>query len=107
MISRLGISAPIISNSINENNMKTITLHQGSGDDALEMTVEVSQREIDMMEQICKFSHENWEVRELDLLKEARKQLEGMDEIKATTHPVGKFDTKGETIKKTKKKPQF
>ena len=101
----MGISAPTISNSINEDIMKTIILHQGSGDDALEMTVEVSQREIDMMEQIRKFSQENLEGRELDLLKEARKQLEGMDEMKATTPSVGKLDAKRETIKKTKKKP--
>lgn len=101
----MGISAPTISNSINEDNMKTIILHQGSDEDALEMAVEVSQREFDMMEQIRKFSHENWEDRELDLLKEARKQLEGMDEMKATTPSVGKLDAKRETIKKTKKKP--
>ena len=107
MTKHLEISVPTISNSINKVGMKTIIIHQGTGEDALEMVVEVSQHEIDMMEQIRKFSHENWEDRELDLLKEARKQLGGMDEKKTATPSVEKLDAKTETInmEKKKKKP--
>lgn len=55
--------------------MKTIVLHQGKDEDALEMTIEVSDEEFEMMEQIRRFSHDNWEGQEFDLLKEAKKRL--------------------------------
>ena len=56
--------------------MKTIVLHQGKDEDALEMTIVVSDEEFEMMEQIRRFSHDNWEGQEFDLLKEAKKRLE-------------------------------
>ena len=55
--------------------MKTIVLHQGKDEDALEMTIEVSDEEFEMMEQIRRFSHDNWEGQEFDLLKEAKRRL--------------------------------
>lgn len=55
--------------------MRTIVLHQGKGEDALEMTIEVSDEEYEMMEHIRRFSHDNWDGQEFDLLKEAKKRL--------------------------------
>lgn len=54
---------------------KTITIHQGSGDDELEMTVEVTQEELDMMEEIRSEDSAAWEGRELDLLKSAKEAI--------------------------------
>lgn len=55
---------------------KTIIIHEGIGDDAIEMTVQVTQEEFDKMEQIRKFSPANWEGRDLELLQEAKKILD-------------------------------
>lgn len=55
--------------------MNTIVLHQGKDEDALEMTIEVTDEEFEMMEQIRRFSHDNWEGQEFDLLKEAKRRL--------------------------------
>lgn len=54
---------------------KTITTQQGTGDDALEMNVQVTQKEIEIMEQIRRFSPDNWEGKGLELLQEARKVI--------------------------------
>lgn len=54
---------------------KTITIHQGSGDDELEMTVEVTQEELDMMEEIRSEDSAAWEGKELDLLKSAKEAI--------------------------------
>ena len=54
---------------------KTIIIHEGIGNDAIEMMVQVTQEEFDKMEQIRKFSPANWEGRDLELLQEARKIL--------------------------------
>lgn len=51
---------------------KTITIHQGTGDDALEMTVQVNQEELDKMEEIRSKDPSSWEGRGLDLVKAAR-----------------------------------
>lgn len=59
-----------------ENDTKrTIKVRQGSEEDALEITVQVTQEEFDKMEQIRRFSPESWEGKELELLQEARKLL--------------------------------
>ena len=58
-----------------ETEKKTITIKQGLGDEAIEMTVQVTQEELDAMEQIKRYSPKNWEGKELDLLKEARKVI--------------------------------
>ena len=55
--------------------MKTIIILEGNGEDAIEMTIQVTQEELDKMEQIRKFSPENWEGKDLELLQEARKIL--------------------------------
>ena len=45
-----------------ENDTKrTVKVKQGIGEDALEMTVQVTQEEFDKMEQIRRFSPESWE----------------------------------------------
>lgn len=54
---------------------KTIIIHEGIGDDAIEMTIQVTKEEFDKMEQIRKFSPKNWEGKDLELLQEARKVI--------------------------------
>ena len=51
---------------------KTITIQQGTGDDALEMTVQVTQEELDKMEEIRSNDPSAWEGRGLDLVKAAK-----------------------------------
>ena len=59
-----------------ENDTKrTIKVKQGVGDDALEMTVQVTQEEFDKMEQIRRYSPESWEGKDLELIQEARKVI--------------------------------
>lgn len=59
-----------------ENDTKrTIKVRQGTGEDALEMTVQVTQEEFDKMEQIRRFSPESWEGKDLELIQEARKVI--------------------------------
>lgn len=52
-----------------------ITIHQGKGDDELEMTVQVSRREWNKMKKIQEQNPSLWERKEFDLLKEAKRQL--------------------------------
>jgi hypothetical protein len=51
---------------------KTITIQQGTGDDALEMTVQVTQEELNKMEEIRSKDPSAWEGRGLDLVKAAK-----------------------------------
>ncbi len=64
-------------NEINEIvwDMNSITIHQGTGEDELEMTVQVTSMELRKMEQIREKNPSVWNGKELDLLKEAKKQL--------------------------------
>lgn len=55
--------------------MKTITIHQNNGDDVLEMTVEVTNKEYAMMEKIRKNDPSAWEAKEFDLLKLAKDSI--------------------------------
>ena len=55
--------------------MKTITIHQGNGDDLLEMTVKVTNKEYATMEKIRKTDPSVWEGREFELLKTARESV--------------------------------
>ena len=57
----------------NNKEKKAITIKQGTGDDAIDMTIQVTQEELETMEQIRRFSPENWEGKDLELLHEARK----------------------------------
>ena len=54
---------------------KTITIQQGTGDDALEMTVQVTQEELDKMEEIRSKDPSAWEGRGLDLVKAAKEAV--------------------------------
>lgn len=54
---------------------KTITIQQGTGDDALEMTVQVTQEELDKMEEIRSKDPSVWEGRGLDLVKAAKEAI--------------------------------
>lgn len=51
---------------------KTTIIQQGTGDDALEMTVQVTQEELDKMEEIRSKDPSAWEGRGLDLVKAAK-----------------------------------
>ncbi len=57
------------------NEKKSITLHQGSGNDEMEIKVQVTQEELDKMEQLRRFSPEKWEGKELDLLQFVRELI--------------------------------
>ena len=60
---------------MDNNETKTITIRQGSGDDALEMTVQVTQEEFEKMEELRSQNPEKWPAYSLDLIKEAREAL--------------------------------
>lgn len=66
---------------------KTITIQQGTGDDALEMTVQVTQEELDKMEEIRSKDPSAWEGRGLDLVKAAKKELEEKQGKKKKSNP--------------------
>lgn len=55
--------------------LKTITIHQGQGDDELEMTVQVTQAEFDKMEEIRSKDPLLWDGKELDLVKAAKEAI--------------------------------
>lgn len=54
---------------------KTITIKQGTGEDAIEMNVLGTQKEFDMMEQLRQNNPEKWTGKDLELLQEARKAI--------------------------------
>ena len=69
--------------------MKTITIHEGTGDNAIEMTVQVTEEEFAKMEQIKQYSPSAWEGKELELIQEARKLLrEELEEVKQDKEEV-------------------
>lgn len=57
------------------NEKKSITLHQGIGNDEMEIKVQVTQEELDKMEQLRRFSPEKWNGKELDLLQFVRELI--------------------------------
>lgn len=77
----------IENNRLNLLNMsnKTITIQQGTGDDALEMTVQVTQEELDKMEEIRSKDPSAWEGRGLDLVKAAKDAI--IEASKDNAHP--------------------
>ena len=64
---------------------KTITIQQGTDDDALEMTVQVTQEELDKMEEIRSKDPSAWEGRGLDLVKAAKDAI--IEASKDNAHP--------------------
>ena len=58
-----------------DNQLKSITIHQGSGEDALEMTVQVTQAEFEKMEELRSENPQKWAEYSLELVKEAREAL--------------------------------
>ena len=55
--------------------MKTITIRQGSEEDALEMTVQVTQEEFEKMEELRSKNPQKWPENSLELVKEAKDAL--------------------------------
>lgn len=82
--------------------MKSIILHQGKGDDALEMKIDVTDEEFEMMEQIRRFGHDNWEGQEFDLLKEAKRRIKELPNDTTVTSADAENETK--THKKNNKR---
>lgn len=60
----------------NDKELKTITIRQGSGDDALEMTVQVTQEEFEKMEEFRSKNPQKWPEYSLELVKAARDTIE-------------------------------
>lgn len=56
-------------------NKKTIVIKQGIGEDALEMTVQVTNEELEKMEHLRQITPSIWEGKDLGLLQEARKLI--------------------------------
>ncbi len=71
----------------NNKEKKAITIKQGTGDDAIDITIQVTQEELETMEQICRFSPENWEGKDLELLHEARKIIKEKPVVPPTPQP--------------------
>lgn len=71
----------------NNKEKKAITIKQGTGDDAIDMTIQVTQEELETMEQIRRFSPENWEGKDLELLHEARKIIKEKPVVPPTPQP--------------------
>lgn len=71
----------------NDKEKKAITIKQGTGDDAIDMTIQVTQEELETMEQIRRFSPENWEGKDLELLHEARKIIKEKPVVPPTPQP--------------------
>ena len=82
--------------------MKSIIIHQGKGDDALEMKIDVTDEEFEMMEQIRRFGHDNWEGQEFDLLKEAKRRIKELPNDTTVTSADAENETK--THKKNNKR---
>ena len=81
-----------------ETEKKTITIKQGLGDEAIEMTVQVTQEELDAMEQIKRYSPKNWEGKELDLLQEARKVIKEKPKEEISDTQVEMAEREADTI---------
>lgn len=58
-----------------DNNKKSITIKQGTGDNIIEMTINVTQEELEKMEQIRNSNPERCGGKDLELLQEARKAI--------------------------------
>ena len=71
----------------NDKEKKAITIKQGTGDDAIDMTIHVTQEELETMEQIRRFSQKNWEGKDLELLHEARKIIKEKPIVAPTPQP--------------------
>lgn len=63
------------------NEKKSITMHQGIGEDAMEIKVQVTQEEFEKMEQLRGLGPEKWEGKDLELLQEARILIKQQKEI--------------------------
>lgn len=54
------------------NKMQSVTIHEGIGDDAIEMTVQVTQEELNKMEQLRQLNPDKWVGKDLELIQEVR-----------------------------------
>lgn len=70
----------------NDKEMKTITIRQGSGHDALEMTVQVTQEEFEKMEELRSKNPQKWPEFSLELVKAAKEALTKPSKRKLQKH---------------------
>lgn len=85
-------------NNIDEK--KTITIKQGIGDDAFEMTVNVTKEELDKMEQLRQSNPEKWVGKDLELIEEARNSLKrSYNEVSSSDQPTQQQPTETDASK--------
>ena len=57
------------------NKMQSVTIHEGIGDDAIEMTVQVTQEELNKMEQLRQLNPDKWVGKDLELIHQEKSFL--------------------------------
>ncbi len=78
-----------------DNQLKSIIIHQGSGEDALEMTVQVTQAEFEKMEELRSKNPQKWPEYSLELVKEAK------DALAKPSSPKKRLKTKTKSKKRS------
>lgn len=86
------------------NEKKSITMHQGIGKDAMEIKVQVTQEELEKMEQLRGLGPEKWEGKDLELLQEARKLIKQQKEINEVKQSTTEEVVKPVAVEEKKKK---
>lgn len=86
------------------NEKKSITMHQGIGEDAMEIKVQVTQEELEKMEQLRGLGPEKWEGKDLELLQEARKLIKQQKEINEVKQSSTEEVVKPVAVEEKKKK---
>lgn len=86
------------------NEKKSITMHQGIGEDAMEIKVQVTQEELEKMEQLRGLGPEKWEGKDLELLQEARKLIKQPKEINEVKQSSTEEVVKPVAVEEKKKK---
>lgn len=81
------------------------TFHQGNGRDALDLRVQVTQEELDKMEQIRISNPDKWQGKDLELLQEARSVIKEQTTQNSKNKPsAGPIEEAGETKEGHKKR---
>lgn len=86
------------------NEKKSITMHQGIGKDAMEIKVQVTQEELEKMEQLRGLGPEKCEGKDLELLQEARKLIKQQKEINEVKQSSTEEVVKPVAVEEKKKK---
>ena len=88
----------------NTEEKKTITIKQGIGNDAFDMTVNVTKEELDKMEQLRQNNPEKWVGKDLELIEEARNSLKrSCNEVSSSDQPSQQQPVETDTSKNNNK----